>query len=287
VTRDLLERVRDANPVPVDPPGQPIEPLLERLDPERHPTGPGLRRVRSLIAAGVVLAVVVSLGLALRPNGHSVDVAAAFVRATAPPARGVLHVKWELYEPARQGHPAMTARHEFWVDAANERTHSIDSFGSGPRALHFERATAGRQVRTWSRSDPHKVFVGRQSTQAAGISIRALLDTIADVRDSYGAHHLRLLGRELHAGRSVWHLVTTFNQPHVRVDVLADAQTYAPVEVQFRRLDSAGRVGRTTQVNTYTVYERLPDNARTRATLSMSPHPGAHTTRCEPHHHCI
>lgn len=268
MTTDLLERIRDANPVPVDPPGRPIDSLLERLDVEPRARAARRLRARSLLAVLAVAAMAIALVLALRPGGHSVDVAAAFERATALPAHGVLHVKWEMYQPASDGHPAMTARHEFWIDAAHDRTHSIDSFGTGDRKLRFERTSDGRHTRTWSSTDPRMLVVGTQSRRDGENIIRALLAAVGDFRRS----PLRLVGREQHAGRSLWHLTTTFKSPPVRVDALVDPRTYVPVEVRFRRVGTSGALGRTMQINTYLVYERLPDNARTRALLSMSPH---------------
>ena len=268
MTTDLLERIREANPVPVDPPGRPIDSLLETLDPEPHPRAARRLRARPLLAVLAVVVIAVAVVLELRPGSHSVDVAAAFERATALPAHGVLHVKWEMYQPASDGHPAMTARHEFWIDASHDRTRSIDSFGTGDRKLRFERTSDSRHTRTWSSTDPHRIVVGTQSRRDAENIIRALLAAVGDLRRS----PLRLVGREQHAGRSLWHLTTTLNSPHVRVDALADPRTHVPVEMRFRRVRRSGALGRTMQINTYLVYERLPDNAHTRALLSMSPH---------------
>lgn len=62
---DLLERIRRANPLPVDPPAPPIEPVLERLDAVA--AGPGARkrtrwrspsrRTALLLLAGLAIAV--------------------------------------------------------------------------------------------------------------------------------------------------------------------------------------------------------------------------------------
>jgi hypothetical protein len=268
---DVLERLRDANPVAEEPapPFDAVWPLLERAPTPRRwgRARGGWLALGSLIAAAAAFAVFAG-------GAPASSIAARVYAATA--SNGFVVHYTALEEP--------NLLVEAW---------STDQTWNSDGRVHFLAyiRTQGRPLGTpwaeqvytphgqwaWSRGlnmIEHEVFHGSfrggedNCQRLTVLCIESSPDPLTSLRALYRAGRLRDAGTITLNGQSLDVLDADPKPPQPKWQVLVDPHTYLPV--LLRQDGTGGPV--TTRISDYT---RLPRTPQTLRLLDMSPHPGA------------
>ena len=298
---DVMDRLVAADPAPGA--GQltasersEADALLARVLAERPPQAVSeraaapSRRGRWLLvavaAACSVLAAVAAIDL-LDSDAPGPGVVAKAVAAVSQ-RDAVYHVVRRTRIPARFPRPRVLI-FESWHTTDRRMHEKQFSVKDGRRGrLIFEiagRRRAGRAGGPALRYDPvnNTIFASGFGGGAPAAGDTPTIDPEADpgtrLRALQQEGLLRLTGTTRVRGRRAYRLASKpyENGPQrERVEFLVDAETYLPLAETVWWRVAPGPSGRFT--SRYLVYERLPLNARTRATLALDPHPGA---KCE------
>ncbi len=282
MSSDVIDLIRDANPLPQELPSPPMSERLsargrrESPPPAHRAANPHARRplARPLaVGAAALLAAVVALALVGLPGGGRIDVAAAIYRALGP-SSGVLYVVDEQEAPGK-GFRLLERR---WrtVDPPRERSVIVQNTVQ-PSGRHVSWSgesaiPAGGTWSTWSTAHPSLVEV----TRARGILVS---DDMSVLRAAYRAGRLHVAGRTRVAGRLVYRARVT--PPRGRDGkaepdnvVLFDARTFVPVEMIDYGRSRHGGAPVPTYIVRWKVFEDLPATSDNLRLLVLRPHPG-------------
>lgn len=290
-TSELTDYLRRMNPVDSDPPAQPVEQLLPRLDqaartfddPVQRKRASAVRRPRVRIAVGcgaaaaAALAVFATLGSS---GGGTPNVLADVYRALTP-GSGVLHMV-QVTEQTVAGQ-TRTTRQELWTAQNPRRLRSVTT---PPDGKTYEQAFTASPLenRRWSAEEPNVVLhgtpVGALTHEATPISV------LRELVKSGGA---TIVGQTTLDGRAVWQLTVhpaNYTQPVFESKklpdptVYVDATTFAPVEFVDQSLTHAGgQVSGALELEVattrYTTYEETGKDTQSESFLKLADHPGA------------
>ena len=282
---DVIERLREVNPVPQEPEAPPIAPLLERLEPldsllepPGRPSGRGrLPRRHLKLVLGVPLAggaAVAIFALTGTPGAGTLDVAAAMYRAITP-GSGVLHMTTLTENTA--GGQTRTTSEQLWSAQDPRRLRLIISVGG--ETLESSLTTAPLKVLSWSQANPDVIS---QSTPA-GVEMTEQTP-VSLLREDYQRGEMTLAGKTTTStGEAAWVLDVHPNEPLPTLNgqklpvakVLVDATTFVPLEFVISGVTAGANPQlQLTKVH-YQTYEELPLNTQDEALLALAPHPGA------------
>ena len=300
--QDVMERLAAADPAPgavqlTAPEQSEADALLARVLAERpdeavtESPAPRVRRRRWLLVAAAAacsaLAAVAAID-SLDSDPRGPDVVAKAVAAVSQ-KDAVYHVVKRTGIPAAfAGNTPRVLIFETWhtTDGSKHEKNFTQKAGRrGP--LGFEIAGRRRPGRTSGpalRYDPVNNTILRSGFgQAPAGADAPTIDPFADpgigLRSLEQQGQLRLTGTTRVGGRRAYRLTSkTFGdrRERQRVEYVVDARTYLPLAETVWWRVTPGPTGRFT--SRYLVYERLPLNARTRATLALDPPPGAKCT---------
>jgi hypothetical protein len=296
-TAETIALVQSANPIPLDPPAPPIEPLLARLDRSaRTPESPlratlrtGTRpsripRLGLAVAAIAALAIAITVVLAGRPSHGGPDIAAAIARAITP-GPGVLHIVTET-ENTVAGAPARKTHEELWSAQSPRRLHTHSVLNTGSETIEDEGAllsVSPPRTLSWSASQPDTITESTQPVDATEQTPDAWL------REAVNDHRAQVAGQVEIDGRHAWRLtISRPPTPHPQLlegrelpapTVLVDANTYDPLESVAYALSSTGGHPTLETITTrYLAYEELPATSANEAQLQLASHPAAKIT---------
>jgi hypothetical protein len=279
---DVIDLIRDANPLPQELPSPPMSERLsargrrESPPPAHRAANPRARRplARPLaVGAAALLAAVVGLALVGLPGGGRFDVAAAIYRALGP-SSGVLYLVDEQEAPGGGFH--LLEKRWRTVDPPRERSvivqNTVQRSGRHLSWTGESAIPAGGTWSTWSTAHPSVVEV----TRARGI---LLIDEMSALRAAYRAGRLHVVGRTRVAGRLVYRArVTPLRGRDGRAQpddvVLFDARTFAPVEMTDYGRSRHGGGPVPTYIVRWRVFEDLPATPANLGLLVLRPHPG-------------
>ncbi len=280
---DVIERLREANPVPQEPEARPIAPLLQRLEPlDSLLEPPGRARGRLprrhlKLVLGVPLAggaAVAIFALTGTPGAGTLDVAAAMYRAITP-GSGVLHMT-TLTENTAGGHTNTTGE-QIWSAQNPRRLRLIISVGG--ETLESALTTEPVKDLTWSRANPDVI------TQSTPSNVESTEQTpVSVLREDYQRGEMTLAGKTTTStGEAAWALDVHPTEPLPSLNgqklpdptVLVDATTFVPLELVISGVTAGANPQlQVTKVH-YQTYEELPLNAQDEALLTLAAHPGA------------
>jgi hypothetical protein len=293
-TAETIELVRRVNPLTLEPPAPPIEPLLAHLDrttrtPESHlraaPGTPAWASSRvprlALALAAVTALAVIALALAGRSGRGGPDIAAAIERAITPGA-GVLHTVTET-ESSVQGGTGKKVHEETWSAQSPRRLHTHIVLVAGGETIEDEGAvlsTNPPRTLSWSASQPGVITESTQPISATEQTPDAWL------REAVHEHRAQVTGQVEVDGHQAWRL--TISRPPTpnpelldghelpAPTVLVDANTYVPLEsVVYGVSHEGGKTALETVTTRYLNYEELPATPANEALLKLANHPGA------------
>jgi hypothetical protein len=299
-SRDMMERLAAADPLSGGERLTPdeereAEALLARL--LTTPVGaegrraPRARRRRLALAAAGVAAVAAGAFVAINLADSGAPGPGVVERAVAAVAAEdvVFHYveRMEATVPSRMGED-MTVYSESW-NTADGRFHHKRYTSPGPGAELLSdfagRRLPGRDLAralAWDAREDTIREMGYSFDSGPVPNLDPLADPGAQLRTLEEQGRLRPAGTTEVDGRRAYRLesgpVSRPDEPESeeRVVFLVDAETYLPL--QKRHSIDTG-VGSATLVSRYTVYERLPLNARTSELLALDAHPGAKCSR--------
>jgi hypothetical protein len=244
---DVLERLRDANPV--DPDTLDLPPLAVR---------PAARRRWALLALPVAGVAVLAVLVLVR--GGSADLAA---RAYAAMSTGIAHWRTETVT-THDGRVTARGRMEGW--ASRWVTHVLEYDVQHSRArLTTDRRIADGRERMWTAEDDDYTSFAVAKAQHTGQLPGD--DPAAAFRRAYREGRLEPIGHNVYRATVPVHGGGSWT-----IDYELDPSTAVPRRVVSTWVGPAGR-----DVLTYTfpLYEKLSASAANRAKLRMLPHPGA------------
>ncbi len=295
-TAELTDHLKRVNPVQSDPPAQPIESLLTRLDTTvrnfqddapatRTKPGRGAGRTRggrrialaSAAMAAVALAAFAILGSS---GGGTPNVLADAYRALSP-GTGVLHMV-EVTEQSVAG-KTTTTHEELWTAQNPRRLRSVITPSDGQT---YEQAFTASPLesRRWSSMEPNVILhgtpVGALTHEQTPISL---------LHELIKKGELTVAGKSTLEGRAVWQLTVhpvNYTQPVFEGKALpdptmyVDATTFAPVELVSESLahtggQADGALELETATTRYTTYEESAMNPQSESLLKLAEHPGA------------
>jgi hypothetical protein len=274
---DVLNLLRENNPVPVELAPPPLDRLLGELQSD-VPLVHRARRRRGrplavLVAVSVVVALVV--GFAGRPGSRAFDVRAAVYRATAP-GHGIVHVVLESTQTYLAGsRRVVRSRVESWSAPLHDQQRQIQTQGSHT----IEQALDGHRQQTWTSG--HASVITEETLPRV---IGHPEDPVAGVRAMLRGGRARVVARARLGGRDVWRLQLNVAPAPAAgrfpaAILLVDANTFVPIQLTSYGGGISNQGGRfvptVRAVTRYLTYERLPYTANNRALLGMSGHPGA------------
>ncbi|WP_028063276.1 hypothetical protein [Solirubrobacter soli] len=285
---DVLERLRAADPVVVEPEAPPVEWMLGRLEPapvrraRRRPLLAGLAAVGGLAAAVAIIA-----------GSPSRDVVAEASEALASDG-AVVHTVYTFQQLDRNGVPAARRKYQFsrkpkrfgysdlqterWTAQSPRREHIINTIfaadGGADGVQQTEYADGVYHFEaTWMKGGVHTFRVPkrfRENTDSPPPMLGATgTDPVADIRALLADKQLQPAGETVVDGRKLLTLRGTipskklksgFTTPEVRVEYLVDPESYEPVRVDQRPYQPKnGKLApmRGFRVN-FKTYERLP-----------------------------
>jgi hypothetical protein len=289
-TSELINYLKEFNPVVPDPPAPPIEPLLAKLDqtartfdaPVQTPARRAPRRRRArLVAACATAAAAVGVFIAAGSSGGSTPSVLADVYRALAPGSGVLHMV-EVTEQTSAGKTS-TTHQEIWTAQNPRRLRSITTPSDGKT---YEQAFTASppESRRWSEEEPdvilHGTPVGALTHEASPVSL---------LRELVKKGEMTVVGQATIEGRAVWQLdvhPVNYTQPMFEGKQLpdptmyVDAGTFAPVELVDESLTHAGgqisgALELETETTHYTTYEESPKEAQSESFLKLAEHPGA------------
>jgi hypothetical protein len=276
---DLLDELRDANPVVGCDPVE-IETMWPLLD-ARVPTSPEprARRARArwrvpAVMAGALAAAVVVLSVLGGDGGDSI-VARAYA---AMDARGVV-IHWVSTSSVSSPNRSSVRHEEAWISGPDAHTIISGTYpvaiSSGGQRISYEAALNGNVLRRYD-AIKHLITTARLVGSGSGPGLPQ--DPLQTFRDFYNRGRVEADGTRIVAGHRVNVLIVHADaQARPTVVFYVDAKTAAPVEFISYSYSPGHRLNGTI-TTVFQTYERLPLTPRTRALLSLLPHPGAKQT---------